>query len=155
MNSTHFACLLFNLPVLSDVSRTHDPNGLRTLLATSNAIMSQVLLPMHRVLCRKWDSSRSLDLTSHWNIRRSPILHQNSNSHNSHMIQERSNSDFDVKCATIQFYGNNHNSQSDCWWCAVNDSKIGNNESDENGWRMGLVVLSFFWCLGWIIVISR
>jgi hypothetical protein len=31
------------------------------------------------------------------------------------MIQERSNSDFDVKCATIQFYGNNHNSQSDRW----------------------------------------
>jgi len=25
-------------------------------------------------------------------------------------IQERSNSDFDVKCATIQFYGNSHNS---------------------------------------------
>jgi hypothetical protein len=30
-------------------------------------------------------------------------------------IQERSNSDFDVKCATIQFYGNSHNSQSDRW----------------------------------------
>ena len=30
-------------------------------------------------------------------------------------IQERSNSDSDVKCATIQFYGNNHNSQSDRW----------------------------------------
>jgi hypothetical protein len=30
-------------------------------------------------------------------------------------IQERSNSDFDVKCATIQFYGNSHNSQSDSW----------------------------------------
>jgi hypothetical protein len=30
-------------------------------------------------------------------------------------IQERSNSDFDVKCATIQFYGNNHNSQFDRW----------------------------------------
>jgi len=30
-------------------------------------------------------------------------------------IQERSNSDFDVKCVTIQFYGNNHNSQSDHW----------------------------------------
>jgi hypothetical protein len=30
-------------------------------------------------------------------------------------IQERSNSDFDVKCAPIQFYGNNHNSQSECW----------------------------------------
>ena len=30
-------------------------------------------------------------------------------------IQERSNSDSDVKCATIQFYGNNHNSQSDHW----------------------------------------
>jgi len=29
-------------------------------------------------------------------------------------IQERSNSDFDVKSASIQFYGNNHNSQSDC-----------------------------------------
>ena len=29
------------------------------------------------------------------------------------MIQERSNSDFDVKSATIQFYGNSHNSQSD------------------------------------------
>ena len=28
-------------------------------------------------------------------------------------IQERSNSDFDVKCATIQFYGNSHNSQFD------------------------------------------
>jgi hypothetical protein len=28
-------------------------------------------------------------------------------------IQERSNSDFDVKCAIIQFYGNNYNSQSD------------------------------------------
>jgi len=27
-------------------------------------------------------------------------------------IQERSNSDFNVKCATIQFYINNHNSQS-------------------------------------------
>jgi hypothetical protein len=30
-------------------------------------------------------------------------------------IHARSNSDFDVKCATIQFYGNSHNSQSDCW----------------------------------------
>jgi len=29
-------------------------------------------------------------------------------------IQVRSNSEFDVKCATIQFYGNSHNSQSDC-----------------------------------------
>jgi len=28
-------------------------------------------------------------------------------------IQERSNSDFDVKSASIQFYGNSHNSQSD------------------------------------------
>ena len=28
-------------------------------------------------------------------------------------IQARSNSDFDVKCTTIQFYGNRHNSQSD------------------------------------------
>jgi hypothetical protein len=28
-------------------------------------------------------------------------------------IQERSNSDFDVKCATLQFYSNSHNSQSD------------------------------------------
>jgi len=31
------------------------------------------------------------------------------------MIQARSNSDFDVKYATNQFYGNNHNSQSDHW----------------------------------------
>ena len=30
-------------------------------------------------------------------------------------IEKRSNSDFDVKCATIQFYGNSHNSQSDLW----------------------------------------
>jgi hypothetical protein len=30
-------------------------------------------------------------------------------------IQERSNSDFDVKCATIQLYGNSHDSQSDRW----------------------------------------
>ena len=30
------------------------------------------------------------------------------------MIKERSNSDFDVKCAIIQFYDNSHNSQSDC-----------------------------------------
>ena len=30
-------------------------------------------------------------------------------------IQARANSDFDVKCAAIQFYRNNHNSQSDCW----------------------------------------
>ena len=30
-------------------------------------------------------------------------------------IQERSNSDFDVKCAIIQFYNNNHNSQSNRW----------------------------------------
>jgi hypothetical protein len=30
-------------------------------------------------------------------------------------IQVRSNSDFDVKCATIQFYGNIHNFQSDRW----------------------------------------
>ena len=30
-------------------------------------------------------------------------------------IQERSNSDFDVRSASIQFYDNNHNSQSDCW----------------------------------------
>jgi hypothetical protein len=27
-------------------------------------------------------------------------------------IQERSNLDFNIKCATIQFYSNNHNSQS-------------------------------------------
>jgi hypothetical protein len=31
------------------------------------------------------------------------------------MIQERSNLDFDVKSASIQFYGNSHNSQSDRW----------------------------------------
>jgi hypothetical protein len=31
------------------------------------------------------------------------------------MIQERSNSDSNVKCALIQFYGNSHNSQSDLW----------------------------------------
>ena len=30
-------------------------------------------------------------------------------------IQERSNSDFDVKCATILFYRNIHNSQFDRW----------------------------------------
>ena len=30
-------------------------------------------------------------------------------------IQARSNSDFDVKWATIQLYGNNHSSQSDRW----------------------------------------
>jgi hypothetical protein len=30
-------------------------------------------------------------------------------------IQARSNLDFDVKCAIIQFYGNSHNSQSDSW----------------------------------------
>jgi hypothetical protein len=30
-------------------------------------------------------------------------------------IRSRSNLDFDVKCATIQFYGNNHNSQSNRW----------------------------------------
>jgi flagellar basal body-associated protein FliL len=30
-------------------------------------------------------------------------------------IQARSNSDFDVKSAPIQFHGNNHNSQSDRW----------------------------------------
>ena len=30
-------------------------------------------------------------------------------------IQARSNSDFDVKCATIQFCGNSHNSQSYHW----------------------------------------
>jgi len=30
-------------------------------------------------------------------------------------IQARSNSDFDVKCATIQFYGNNYNYQSNRW----------------------------------------
>jgi hypothetical protein len=31
------------------------------------------------------------------------------------IIQARSNLDFDVKCATIQFHGNIHNFQSDCW----------------------------------------
>ena len=30
-------------------------------------------------------------------------------------IQTRSNSDFDVKNAPIQFYGNSHNSQFDRW----------------------------------------
>jgi hypothetical protein len=30
-------------------------------------------------------------------------------------IQARSNSDFDVKSASIQFYSNSHNSQSDLW----------------------------------------
>jgi hypothetical protein len=30
-------------------------------------------------------------------------------------IQARSNSDFDVKCATIQVYSNSHNSQSNSW----------------------------------------
>jgi hypothetical protein len=30
-------------------------------------------------------------------------------------IQKRSNLDFDVKSASIQFYGNSYNSQSDCW----------------------------------------
>jgi hypothetical protein len=31
------------------------------------------------------------------------------------MIQPRSNSNFDVKCAAIQFYSNSHNYQSDRW----------------------------------------
>ena len=31
------------------------------------------------------------------------------------MIQKRSNSDFDVKYTTIQFYSNSYNSQSDRW----------------------------------------
>jgi hypothetical protein len=39
--------------VLSYVSRTLHPNGLQTHDAISNAVMSQVLLPMHRVLCCK------------------------------------------------------------------------------------------------------
>jgi hypothetical protein len=30
-------------------------------------------------------------------------------------MKKQSNSDSDVKCATVQFYGNNHNSQSDRW----------------------------------------
>jgi hypothetical protein len=30
-------------------------------------------------------------------------------------IKARSNSDFDVKCAAIQFYENSYNSQSDSW----------------------------------------
>jgi hypothetical protein len=30
-------------------------------------------------------------------------------------IQARSNSDFDEKCAPMQFYGDSNNSQSDCW----------------------------------------
>ena len=34
---------------------------------------------------------------------------------NSDTIQPRSNSDFDVKCAAIQFYGNSYNSQFDHW----------------------------------------
>ena len=29
--------------------------------------------------------------------------------------KKQSNSDFDVKCAPIQFHGNNHNFQSDRW----------------------------------------
>jgi hypothetical protein len=29
--------------------------------------------------------------------------------------KKQSDSDFDVKCATIQFYDNNHNSQSNLW----------------------------------------
>ena len=33
-------------------------------LATSNIAMSQVLLPAHRVLCRKWDSTRLLHKTT-------------------------------------------------------------------------------------------
>ena len=52
MNSTHLHVSYATYLVLLDVSRTHAPNVLRTLLATSNAAMSQVLLPMHRVLCR-------------------------------------------------------------------------------------------------------
>jgi hypothetical protein len=30
-------------------------------------------------------------------------------------MKKQSDSDFDVKCATVQFYGNNYNSQSDRW----------------------------------------
>jgi hypothetical protein len=37
----------------------------KAFLAEQVSVMSQVLLPMHRVLCRKWDSLRSLHLTSH------------------------------------------------------------------------------------------
>jgi len=33
-------------------------------LAISNTAMSQMLLPAHRVLCRKWDSSRLLHKTT-------------------------------------------------------------------------------------------
>jgi len=52
-------------------------------------------------------------LTPH--VRRYKQLHwaRLTSKRRSDTIQERSNSDFDVKCATIQYYGNNHNSQSD------------------------------------------
>jgi hypothetical protein len=30
-------------------------------------------------------------------------------------MKKQSDSDSDVKCATIQFHGNSHNSQSDYW----------------------------------------
>jgi hypothetical protein len=40
--------------ILSNVTRTHDLNGLQTPLATNNGTMSQVFLQKHTVLCHKW-----------------------------------------------------------------------------------------------------
>jgi hypothetical protein len=53
-----------------------------------------------------YGSLRVVFLRQHW-----IILKISSND----TIQQRLNSDFDVKCPTIQFYGNSHNSQSDRW----------------------------------------
>jgi hypothetical protein len=36
-------------------------------------------------------------------------------SHTIRATKKQSDSDFDVKCATVQFYKNSHNSQSDHW----------------------------------------
>jgi len=43
------------------------------------------------------------------------LIHTSTYQKKNDTIQERSNSNFDVKYATIQFYGNSHNSQSDRW----------------------------------------
>jgi len=74
------------------------------------------------------------------------------------MIQARSNLDFDVKSAPIQFYGNNHNSQSDHWiklkvyvesldMFSYLGLKFQVNQTSKRHWNTGQQRLYKFWYL--------
>jgi hypothetical protein len=63
------------------------------------------------------------------------------------MIQVRSNSDFDVKSATIQFYSNSHNSQSDRWHVVLSWVKISGQSEFGSTKAVRILLFTSFWLM--------